>query len=350
MNKNILKRVAVFVSVIMVLVAVVPVVPVEAASVQLNKTAVTIVKGKTYTLKVKNAKKVKWSSSKKSVATVNSKGKVTAKKKGTATITAKVGKKKYKCKVTVVNAKLSATKKSVTVGEKFTLKVTGAKADKWKSSNAKIATVNSKGKVTGKKAGKVKIYAYVGVSKLTCTVTVKKKTSNNSEKTETNTELAELNSIWKQSEKAPVYSEKLSKLVFQKYNALRLSKGVKATVWDENFSKSAKLMAKWDAKKRQSAHGDGIATYESWLGGFNSGPNPVKTYDALANELYMNFYESQNHYDAMLREKNEHGAFAVYVYKHYVFCVGDLSWDGWWSFDTEQDVIDTHGNYPDFHY
>lgn len=45
--------------------------------------------------------KVKWSSSNKRVATVNSKGKVTAKKKGTAKISAKVGGKTYKCKVTV---------------------------------------------------------------------------------------------------------------------------------------------------------------------------------------------------------------------------------------------------------
>ena len=41
--------------------------------------------------------------SKKSVASVSSKGVVTAKKKGTAIITAKIGKKKYTCKITVRN-------------------------------------------------------------------------------------------------------------------------------------------------------------------------------------------------------------------------------------------------------
>ena len=57
-------------------------------------------------MKVKGTKKKpKWSSSKKSVATVSSKGKVVAKKAGSATITAKIGKKKYKCKVTVKNKK-----------------------------------------------------------------------------------------------------------------------------------------------------------------------------------------------------------------------------------------------------
>lgn len=68
----------------------------------LNKTKVTLYQGKSVTLKVKNnKKKVKWSSSKKSIASVTQKGKVTAKKKGTATITAKVGKSKLKCVVTV---------------------------------------------------------------------------------------------------------------------------------------------------------------------------------------------------------------------------------------------------------
>ncbi len=76
---------------------------VQAATVKLNTSKKTLKVGKKYTLKVKGTKKkVKWTSSNKKVATVNSKGKVTAKKKGTATITAKVGNKKYKCKITVI--------------------------------------------------------------------------------------------------------------------------------------------------------------------------------------------------------------------------------------------------------
>ena len=65
----------------------------------------TLYVGKSFKLKIKGTSKtVKWSSSNKSVATVTSKGKVTAKKAGTATITAKVGGKKYTCKVTVKKA------------------------------------------------------------------------------------------------------------------------------------------------------------------------------------------------------------------------------------------------------
>ena len=83
-----------------------------SAAVKLSAKKITLTVGQSKTLKIKGTKKkVKWSSSKKSVATVSSKGKVKAKKKGTATITAKVGKKKYKCKVTVKNKKTTGTKK-----------------------------------------------------------------------------------------------------------------------------------------------------------------------------------------------------------------------------------------------
>ena len=71
---------------------------------KLNKSSVTITVGKTVTLKATVTGKkgtVEWSSSKKSVATVSSKGVVTGKKKGTATITAKVNGVKKTCKVTV---------------------------------------------------------------------------------------------------------------------------------------------------------------------------------------------------------------------------------------------------------
>lgn len=66
----------------------------------------TITKGKTYTLKPQlypsgAIAKITYTSSNKSIATVDSKGKITAKKKGTAVITVKAGKFTAKCKVTV---------------------------------------------------------------------------------------------------------------------------------------------------------------------------------------------------------------------------------------------------------
>ena len=70
----------------------------------LNRKKIQIEKGKTFQLSVSGYGKAKvtWKSSKKSVATVNSKGKVKAVRIGTAKITAKVKEKTYTCKVTVV--------------------------------------------------------------------------------------------------------------------------------------------------------------------------------------------------------------------------------------------------------
>ena len=63
----------------------------------INKTFITLPKKNSYTLKVKGTKKkVKWSSSKKKVAVVTKSGKVTAKKSGTAYITARVNGQKLK--------------------------------------------------------------------------------------------------------------------------------------------------------------------------------------------------------------------------------------------------------------
>lgn len=77
----------------------------RAASVKLNKSKLTLEVGTSKQLKVKGTKagKVKWSSSKKKIATVSKKGKVTAVKIGKTDIIAKVGKKKLKCRVTVKN-------------------------------------------------------------------------------------------------------------------------------------------------------------------------------------------------------------------------------------------------------
>lgn len=66
--------------------------------------------------------KATWKSSNPKVATVSSKGKVTAKKKGNATITAKVGKTTYKCKVTVlrpISKKLLKFEEIPTAGNGF---------------------------------------------------------------------------------------------------------------------------------------------------------------------------------------------------------------------------------------
>lgn len=79
---------------------------VYAATVKISKAKLELRAGDTYTLKLSGSTDIiKWSSSKTSVATVSSKGVVTAVKAGKATITAKFKQKSYKCTVTVKSGK-----------------------------------------------------------------------------------------------------------------------------------------------------------------------------------------------------------------------------------------------------
>lgn len=76
----------------------------QAAAPKLNKTSAVMTVGKKMTLKVQNVKKgtgIKWSSTKKAVATVSAKGVVAAKTAGKTTIKAVVNKKTLNCKITV---------------------------------------------------------------------------------------------------------------------------------------------------------------------------------------------------------------------------------------------------------
>lgn len=167
----------------MLLVSFMLVMPVQAqAAVKINKKTASVTAGKTVQLKISGTtKKVKWSSNKTSVAMVTQKGKVTAKKKGTATITAKVGNKKYTCKVTVKAAPavaLSDKTKTLTVGQSFNLTLKNTTSSvKWSTSNKNVAAIKKvskyKYKVTAKKAGTATITATVGKKKYSCKVTVK---------------------------------------------------------------------------------------------------------------------------------------------------------------------------------
>ena len=176
--QSITKRLlAVISAVILMTTMLIPAFQASAASVRLNKTKIVLVVGQTYNLKVSGTKKTpQWSSSNKKIVSVTKKGVIKGLKKGTATITAKIGKKKYKCKVTVEAPKLSSTKKTVTAGTSFALKLNGTKRTvKWYTSNKKIATVSSKGVVKTLKAGSVKITAKLGGKSYVCRLTVKAK-------------------------------------------------------------------------------------------------------------------------------------------------------------------------------
>ena len=136
--------------------------------------------GKKATIKVTKTKvtgKVTFKSSNKKVATVNSKGVITGKKAGKAVITVKVGKYTKKLTVKVKKPSFKLVKSSVKLkkGKKTTIKVKAAPAAKvtYKTSNKKVATVNSKGVVTAKKKGTAKITVKCNGITKTFKVTVK---------------------------------------------------------------------------------------------------------------------------------------------------------------------------------
>ena len=101
---RIMKRFILFLCMISMLAAVsLTAAAAEKASLKLNKSKLTLYVGETATLKATvtgKSNKVTWKSSSRSIATVSN-GKITARKAGTATITAKANGKTKKCVVTV---------------------------------------------------------------------------------------------------------------------------------------------------------------------------------------------------------------------------------------------------------
>lgn len=115
-----MKKIKRFMSVVMIAIAIMLVLPFRAeAAPKLSKKKITLTVKKSATLSVKgsNKKKVQWKTSHKKVVQIKKTKKQTsvklvAKKKGTAKITATVGRKKLTCKVTVKAKK--SVKPSVT--------------------------------------------------------------------------------------------------------------------------------------------------------------------------------------------------------------------------------------------
>ncbi len=124
-----------------------------------------------------NGKIPKWSSSNSKIASVNTYGKVTAKKEGTATITARIDNAEASCKVTVKKTDITISDTAITIerGETYTLSATASnnKPVAWTSSHKSIAVVDDKGNVTGLKPGETTVTATVDGSKATCKVKVK---------------------------------------------------------------------------------------------------------------------------------------------------------------------------------
>lgn len=140
---------------------------------------ITLVKGQYITIKPKlypstSTDKITYKSN-NGVVTVNSNGKIYARKKGTAIITVKAGSKSVKSQITVEDPKISKTSLRLDVKQTYQLKISGTSQKvKWSSDNNSVASVSSIGKVTAKKQGTTTIRAYVGSTKFSCKVSIKK--------------------------------------------------------------------------------------------------------------------------------------------------------------------------------
>ncbi|MDY6002318.1 MAG: Ig-like domain-containing protein, partial [Candidatus Cryptobacteroides sp.] len=166
---------------------------INVTGVSLDKSAIELKVGQseqlTATVTPSDAtdKTVSWSSSEKTVATVDENGKVTAVKVGEAivTVTTKDGEKTATCKVTVKKVEVSSvvlSMASISLDEGGTYQLSATVQPdnatnpklKWKSENPAVATVDEKGLVKGISAGTTSVTASAdGISSSPCEVTVR---------------------------------------------------------------------------------------------------------------------------------------------------------------------------------
>ncbi len=127
-----------------------------------------------------NGTKPTFSSSSSKIASVNTYGKVTAKKSGSTTITVKVKNGEASCKIKVLKTTIKLSSSSLSLETGATAQLTAAASTKhpitWKSSKTSIATVDEKGIVITKKPGTTAITANADGTSATCNVTVKSPT------------------------------------------------------------------------------------------------------------------------------------------------------------------------------
>ena len=121
-----------------------------------------------------------WKSSSTKIASVNTYGKITAKKAGTAIITAKIKNGEASCRVTVnkTDLTMSDTRLSMERGDTYRLSASTSNSSSvtWKSSKKSVAIIDENGNVTGIKPGETTITATADGTSKTCNITVKKPT------------------------------------------------------------------------------------------------------------------------------------------------------------------------------
>ena len=142
----------------------------------LSDTQVNLVKGSTQTIKLKGASgKETYKSLNPSIASVSSKGTIKALKKGKATIQVTHNCKTFKCNVEVDAPTLNRTSVKLLAIQTYQLKVKNTNLiPKFTSLDENVATIDSKGTITAKKAGVVYVQAKIQNQIYQCKVIVEK--------------------------------------------------------------------------------------------------------------------------------------------------------------------------------
>ncbi len=278
--------------------------------VKINKTSVLLVKGQTAKLKLTNASgAVSWSSSKNSVASVSGNGKVTAKKKGKATITAKTAAGTKKCKVTVEDPKLNFKKVSLEVKQAKTLKLSGCKHSvKWSSSDSSIAKV-SKGRITAAGVGSAKITAKAHGKKFTCKVTVKKPKVKKVVLTKSSLQMGY--GKWEELDVRTVPAEAMDYYGI----SVKSSNPSIASASADNYDYLVNLESKYASGKAVITVSVGSASAQCSV---TVAPDPVETLQLSENFIFLDGtddytsisyeaepYEAANYYEPIWKSKNE---------------------------------------------
>lgn len=151
---------------------------VEATSIKLNSSKLTMMRGQRTTIEARmlprtSTDSYRWYSTDKSVATVNSKGVVTARGQGTCEIVVVSTLSGVEATCTINVIALNATTITLEQYDYFDLDVLGdVPSTRWLSSNRRVAIVNNSGMITAKMAGTAIISAKVNGKILTCKVRV----------------------------------------------------------------------------------------------------------------------------------------------------------------------------------
>lgn len=151
---------------------------VKSPTIKINKTSIQLYRGQTFKLSATVSSNVAptWKSNKKSVATIDETGTITALKHGTTIITATVDGVSKTCEVTVKKPDiiLSALELNLVKGASTTItaSVSSGNLPEWSTSNSNIVTITSKGVIKAIQKGTAYIYASEDGTKVRCKVKV----------------------------------------------------------------------------------------------------------------------------------------------------------------------------------